>query len=104
MEEMNKESKSSEGNLTRKQADKLKVFQGDQGRSLTFGERAVGLTFNPSQNPQVKAIKEQYAATIDMLNDLRKVTEDKEIAQMLSVAITDTQTAQMWAVKAITWN
>lgn len=73
-------------------------------RALTFGERAVGLTFNPSQNPQVKAIKEHYAATIDLLNTMRNETSDKEVARMLSVAITESQTAQMWAVKAVTWN
>ena len=26
-----------------------------------------------------------------------------EVSRMLSVAITDAQTAQMWAVKAVTW-
>lgn len=80
----------------------------EQRRELTFGEKAVGLTFNPSNNVAVQTIKVMYAAIIDDLNDRRAaVTDgtnnDREVARMLSVAITDTQTAQMWAVKAVTW-
>ena len=45
-------------------------------RTLTFGEKAVGLSFNPSG----------------------------ERRRMLSIAITEAQTAQMWAVKAATWS
>lgn len=71
---------------------------------LTFGQKAVGLTFNPRQNPEVKVIKEGYAAVIDMLNDMRYEAVDPEVKRMLSIAITETQTAQMWAVKAVTWN
>jgi len=81
-------------------------------RHLTFGERAVGLTFNPGGNMEVQEIKTRFASAIDKLNDLREVikldetiadSEKGEKLRMLSVAITDTQTAQMWAVKAVTW-
>lgn len=72
-------------------------------RSLTFGEKAVGLSFNPSQDENVKRIKEQFAEVIDILNGYREHTEDGEVKRMLSVAITEAQTAQMWAVKAVTW-
>jgi hypothetical protein len=74
-----------------------------QERELTFGERAVGLTFNPSGNDDVDAIKKAFANTIDILNDLRSATPDPEIKRMLSIAVTDAQSAQMWAVKAVTW-
>ena len=74
-----------------------------QERELTFGAKAVGLTFNPSQDENVQQIKERYAATIDHLNDLRNATEDGEQKRLLSVAITEAQGAQMWAVKAVTW-
>ena len=73
-------------------------------QELTFGERAVGLTFNPSNDPLVQGVKEQFAAVIDELNNLRTMTEDGDIKRMLSEAITNAQTAQMWAVKGITWN
>lgn len=72
-------------------------------RELTFGERAVGLKFNPSNNDAVQLIKEKYAAVIDLLNDLRDSTQDNEMKRQFSVAITEAQTSQMWAVKAATW-
>ena len=70
---------------------------------MTFGERAVGVSFNPSQNKDVALVKECYAEVIDFLNEARTKSQDAEVKRMLSVAITETQTAQMWAVKAITW-
>jgi hypothetical protein len=77
-------------------------------KQLTFGERAVGLSFNPGSNPVVHEIKAKYATIIDTLNDLRKMAAsslvgDTEAARMFSVAITEAQTSQMWAVKAATW-
>lgn len=72
-------------------------------RPLSFGERAVGLAFNPSGDPEVYACKSTFARAIDQMNDLRNSTEDPEIKRMASVAITEAQTAQMWAVKALTW-
>lgn len=76
---------------------------GAVSRPLSFGEKAVGLTFNPSNDPQVQAIKAACATLIDQLNDLRHSTNSADAARMYSVAITELQTAQMWAVKAITW-
>lgn len=72
-------------------------------RELTFGEKAVGLTFNPSGDPHVEACKREFAAVIDRMHALRNATENPEVKRMASVAITEAQTAQMWAVKAITW-
>lgn len=75
------------------------------GRVLTFGEKAVGLTFNPGGNPQITTIKAAYAAIIDQLNDMKPEYNGKpnEKSRMLAVAITELQTSQMWAVKAVTW-
>jgi hypothetical protein len=72
-------------------------------REFTFGEKAVGLTFNPSNLATVQECKEKFAACIDYCNRLRNTTEDVEVKRMCSVAITECQTAQMWAVKAVTW-
>lgn len=73
----------------------------------SFGERAVGLSFNPSSNPKVDELKKAAAAFIDLCNDMRTATDDAkpdaDVARMASVAITEAQTAQMWAVKAATW-
>ncbi len=79
-------------------------------RDLTYGEKAVGLTFNPSGDVKVQAVKEAYAKVIDTLNELRAELKDLNVeasrgekARLLSVAITEAQTAQMWAVKGITY-
>jgi hypothetical protein len=37
------------------------------------------------------------------MNYLRLQSDDPEVKRMASVAITEAQTAQMWAIKAITW-
>lgn len=69
----------------------------------TFGQKAVGLSFNPSQDDKVGQIKAKAAELIDLLNDDRDAACDVEVKRMLSIAITDLQSAQMWAVKAVTW-
>lgn len=73
------------------------------GQSLSYGERAVGLTFNPSGDEKVQKVKELYAQIIDMCNEMRTEAGQGEKGRLFSVAITETQAAQMWAVKAITW-
>lgn len=72
-------------------------------RGLTFGEKAVGITFNPGGNPLVDSIKEKAAEYIDLLNEARNLTENGEVKRQISIAITEAQTSQMWAVKAVTW-
>lgn len=72
-------------------------------RELTFGEKAVGLTFNPGGNPDVDECKRNFAKVIDQLHDLRTKSDSAEIKRMCSTAISTAQTAQMWGVKAITW-
>ena len=76
-------------------------------RDLTFGEKAVGITFNPGKNERVESIKQKFAAIIDELQEIKSPSsgamQNGEVSRMLSVAITEAQTAQMWAVKAVTW-
>jgi hypothetical protein len=72
-------------------------------REMTFGEKACGVSFNPDGNPTVAQIKADFAALVDNLNNVREVCNNGEKARMLSIAITELQTAQMWAVKAVTW-
>lgn len=78
------------------------VAQGFQ-REPTFGEKAVGITFNPGGHPLVNSFKEKYAELIDALNTAREATANPEVKRQLSHAITEAQTSQMWAVKAVTW-
>jgi hypothetical protein len=75
-------------------------------RELTYGEKAVGLTFNPSGDTDVSLVKTAYAALIDSMDELRRTANaagKPEQARLASIAITEAQTAQMWAVKALTW-
>jgi hypothetical protein len=72
-------------------------------RQMTYGEKAVGLTFNPSGNPKVDEIKVAFAKIIDLCNELRNEAGHGERGRLLSVAITEAQAAQMWAVKGITY-
>lgn len=72
-------------------------------REQTFGEKAVGLAFNPSGDDAVAQCKAQFAACIDTMDLLRKSATSSEVVRMASIAITEAQTAQMWAVKALTW-
>ena len=69
----------------------------------TFGEKAVGLGFNPSNDDAVYYCKKEFSVVIDRMNDLRLTSDNPEVKRMASVAITEAQTAQMWAVKALTW-
>ena len=72
-------------------------------RLPTYGEKAVGLSFNPSALPEVDAAKRAFADEIDRLDALRKANPASEVARLASAAITHIQTAQMWAVKALTY-
>lgn len=73
-------------------------------RAPTFGEKAVGASFNPSGDDAVSACKAGFAAEIDRMNDLRNdPSASQEQKRLASIAITEAQGAQMWAVKAITW-
>jgi hypothetical protein len=70
----------------------------------TYGEQAVGLSFNPSNNSDVEKVKRLFAKIIDICSDGRAMSIDEEHIRLFSTAITAAQGAQMWAVKAITWN
>jgi len=78
-------------------------MQHENGREQSFGEKAVGLAFNPSKDDLVHQVKQRYAVIIDEMHALRLRAESPEVKRLASVAITEAQGAQMWAVKAITW-
>lgn len=62
---------------------------------LTFGQKAVGLTFNPSGAENVTRAKQLMAEVIDLV-----VVEGKGFNQL---AIDQLMLAQMAAVKSLTW-
>lgn len=70
----------------------------------TFGQKAVGLSFNPSGDDAVGKAKQGYADLIDQMNALRNSPEaTPEQKRLASIAIAEAQGAQMWSVKALTW-
>jgi hypothetical protein len=70
---------------------------------LTYGQKAVGLSFNPSGSSEVDKCKAGFAALIDQMHVLRTVAGQSEQGRLAAVAITEMQGAQMFAVKALTW-
>lgn len=73
-------------------------------RELTFGEKAVGLTFNPSGDEKVTKVKRLYAEIIDTLTDGDLDNGATGFAgRILGRAINDAIVAQMLAVKFLTW-
>ena len=69
----------------------------------TFGQKAVGLSFNPSGDPIVNRIKALYAEIIDVAHAERGIASSGDAKRHWSIAITDAESAQMRAVKAATW-
>lgn len=71
---------------------------------LTFGQKAVGLLFNPSGDDAVANCKQAFANEIDRMNDFRNRPDaTPEQKRLASIAITELQGAQMWSVKCLTW-
>ena len=75
-----------------------------ENKELTFGQKAVGITFNPSKIKNVDDIKDACANAIDLLDTERTNHWRWEAGRMLSIAITKIQEAQMRGVKAVTWD
>ncbi len=70
--------------------------------------KAVGLDFNPSGDPKVIQVKQLFAEIITIMERVRDDAPDGSSSAMsasrhAAIAITDAETAQMRAVKAITW-
>ncbi len=71
---------------------------------MSYGEKAVGLNFNPSNDPLVQEVKQLYARIIDLAHAVKSAEGGpSERGRLASVAITEAQGAQMWLVRAITF-
>lgn len=73
-----------------------------QDREQTFGERAVGLDFNPSSNERVNKLKELAAQMIDLVEN--DGPTDDFGAKLHEDAVMQVVHAQMSTVKAVTWH
>lgn len=70
----------------------------------TLGEYRVRTQFNPSQEALVDQLKQKYAELIDLLAGYRAgvARDDAETQRVVAQAMTVTEDAAMWAVKAVT--
>ena len=69
-------------------------------KKQTLGEYRVGTMFNPSGRADVDYIKEHAAIMIDLLLPIRD--QGGEAARCAAIAMTEIESAAMWAVKALT--
>lgn len=86
--------------------DNKEVVSGVVGREervLTYGEKLVGVTFNPSGIPEVDEIKELYARVIDFCYKNNNDPEGGMKGELMKEAIMDAMKAAMTAVKGITY-
>jgi hypothetical protein len=83
------------------------------GRELTFGEKAVGLTFNPSGDAKVNKAKQLMADALDLLKEVESQKNDGskavsavswEANVFRTIAFNKIIDAQMSLVKYITWD
>lgn len=81
----------------------MNANEAKEAAKQTYGEKAVGLGFNPSAITDIDVMKKKFADVIDKMDYLRSQSTSAEQKRLCSVAITQIQTAQMWAVKARTW-
>ena len=77
-------------------------------RELTFGEKLVGLSFNPSENEKVDKASKLFAEAADMLKEYILEKREKDgVSQMhadiFSHALTEILNAQMCTVKVLTF-
>ena len=70
-------------------------------RELTLGEKRCHINFNPSSDDKIGTFKRMMADSIDYCNNELMSTEDSEAKRCFSIAMTELETAQMYAVKGI---
>jgi hypothetical protein len=68
---------------------------------MTKGEYRVGISFNPSGDDMVGALKSVAASFIDLVETIDG-TGNPEVGRLKALAQTEIEAAAMWAVKAAT--
>lgn len=72
-------------------------------REMTFGEKLVGLTFNPSNDDKVSKAKKLCAELADLLNEECQYRESSRLSTLLeNNAYAEILNAQMNVVKVLT--
>lgn len=76
-------------------------------RDMTAGEKAVGLTFNPSGDEKVLKLKQLFAEAFDIVEQSVSAddgtNETARVRKMRDASLHEIVTAQMWAVKVVTF-
>jgi hypothetical protein len=70
-------------------------------REMTLGEKRCHINFNPSSDDKIGTFKRMMADAIDYCNNELMATQDPEAKRCFSIAMTELETAQMYAVKGI---
>ena len=77
--------------------------QNGNTREFTFGEKLVGLTFNPSNDDKVSKAKQLCAELADLLNEECRYRESSRLGALLeNNAYAEILNAQMNVVKVLT--
>jgi hypothetical protein len=77
--------------------------QNEQKRELSFGQKLVGLDFNPSGDPKVLKAKQLCAELADLLHDHTKQSEASPLSSALfNHTVGEILNAQMNVVKVLT--
>jgi hypothetical protein len=70
-------------------------------RPMTLGESRCHINFNPSSDDKIATFKRMMADAIDYCHTEMLYLDDSEASRCLSIAMTELETAQMYAVKGI---
>lgn len=71
---------------------------------LSFGEKVVGITFNPANDPKVQEVKQLAARMLDILEEHANQFPASPIKiELFSHAIGEVLNAQMSVVKVLTF-
>lgn len=79
--------------------------EGAAGYALSpdsIGAKRVGFSFNPSGDERVNSIKLKAAILINEIYENFLETENSEVRRCFAEAMTDVESAAMWAVKGVT--
>lgn len=75
-------------------------------REMTYGEKAVGLTFNHAEGKEkdeVYEVKSSFAKMIDLVEGKRTANDSRFKNTLTTNAVNTLVAAQMFVVKVITW-
>lgn len=69
-----------------------------ENQEQTLGQQRVQRNFNPTANPIIETLKQNYA---DLIDTLEQMKANGKNARCISIAQTELETSCMYAVKSI---